>query len=163
MFPTNPQKRTRSDNMKASLIAIFVLAGLTSAFAGQRIDAATWKKVLTYDAATLLKQEGSLIGQVVGVRFNYRSGKLRHFNPRWYEAVLWQPDPNAHGGYSGVRVMIDKKDVPAFETITSDFHSGAELTVYGHVEKDADNNFVQVRLLGRKATLDAAGTATLDW
>ena len=149
--------------MKTILIAISVLVGLTSAFAGQRIDAATWKNVQTYDAATLLKQEGSLLGQVVGVRFHYRSGKLSHFKPRWYQAALWQHDPNAKNGYTGVRVMIDKKDVPAFETITSDFHSTAEVTVYGHVEKDADNNFVQVRLLGRKATLDAVGNATLDW
>ena len=149
--------------MKTILIAISVLFGLTSAFAGQRIDAATWKSVQTYDAAALLKQEGSLIGRIVGVRFHYRSRKLSHFKPRWYQAAVWQHDPTAKNGYSGVRVMIDKKDVPAFETITSDFHSTAELIVYGHVEKDADNNFIQVRLLGRKATLDAAGNATLDW
>jgi len=149
--------------MKKILIAISTLVGLTSAFAGQPIDAATWKSVQTYDAAALLKEEGSLIGRIVGVRFHYRSGKLSHFNPRWYQAALWQHDPKAKNGYSGIRVMVDKKDVPAFETITSDFHSTTEVTVYGHVEKDADNNFVQVRLLGRKVTLDSAGNAMLDW
>jgi hypothetical protein len=149
--------------MKTILIAIFALLGLTNGFAGERIDAATWKNVQTYDASALLKQEGALLGRIVGVRFHYRSGKLSHFKPRWYEASLWQHDPKAKNGYSGVRVMIDKKDVPAFETITSDFHSTAEVTVYGHVEKDADNNFVQVRLLGRKVTLDSAGNAMLDW
>ena len=149
--------------MKIILIAILTLTGLTSAFAEQRIDAATWKSVRTYDAGTLVKQEGSLIGQIVGLRFHYRSAKLTHFKPRWYQASVWQHDPNAKNGYSGVRVLIDKKDVAAFETITSDFRSTADLIAYGHVEKDADNNFVQVRLLGRKATLDATGNATLDW
>ena len=149
--------------MKTILITLFALFGLTSAIAGKVVDAATWKNVHTYDAATVLKQEGSLIGRIVGIRFHYRSGKLRHFKPSLYEGALWQHDPSAKNGYSGVRVIIVKKDVPAFETITSDFNSTAEVMVYGHVEKDADNNFIQVRLLGRKATLDAAGNATLDW
>lgn len=149
--------------MKTILITLAALFGLTSAFAGQRVDAAAWKSVQTYDAATLLKQEGSLIGRVVGIRFHYRSGKLRHFKPNWYEGALWLHDPNAKAGYSGVRVIVEKKDVPSFETITSDFHSTAEVTIYGHVQKDTDNNFIQVRLLGRKATLDAAGNAILDW
>ena len=149
--------------MKTILIAILALFGLTSAFAGQHFDAATWKNVQTYDCPTLLKQETSLLGRVVGVRFHYRSAKLRHFAPRWYEAALWQNDPNAKKGFSGVRVIVDKKDVPAFQAITSDSNSTADVTVYGHVEKDADNNFVQVRLLGRKVVLDSAGNATVDW
>jgi hypothetical protein len=149
--------------MKVLLITILAVAGLTSAFAGQRFDAATWKNVQTYDCATLLKQETSLLGRVVAVRFHYRSAKLRHFAPSWYEAALWQNDPNAKKGFSGVRVIVAKKDVPAFETITSDSNSMAEVTVYGHVEKDKDNNFVQVRLLGRKVALDSAGNATVDW
>jgi hypothetical protein len=149
--------------MKTILITISVLVGLTSAFAGQRFDAATWKNVQTYDCSTLLKQEGSLLGRIVGVRFHYRSSKLRHFAPNWYEAALWQNDPNAKKGTSGLRVVVAKKDVPAFETITFDSNSTAEVTVYGHVERDANNNFVQVRLLGRKAVVDSAGNATVDW
>ena len=149
--------------MKTILIAIAALIGLTNAFAGERVAAATWKSVQTYDTPTLLKQEASLLGRIVGVRFHYRSGKLRHFAPSWYEASLWQHDPNAKNGYSAVRVMVAKKDVPAFETITANPNSMAEVTVYGHVEKDADNNFVQVRLLGSKVTTDAAGNATIDW
>ena len=149
--------------MKTILVTLVLVSGLTSAFAGKVIDAATWKNVQTMDAASVLKQEGSLIGRVVGIRFHYRSGKLRHFKPSLYEGALWQHDPTAKSGFSGVRVIVVKKDLPAFETITSNFNSTADITVYGHVEKDADNNFIQVRLLGRKATLDAAGNATLDW
>src|SRR3954468_941027 len=148
--------------MKAILITIFAFFGLTSAFAGQHFDAATWKNVQTYDCPTLLNQESSLLGRIVAVRFHYRSGKLRHFAPNWYEAALWQNDPNAKKGFAGVRVIVGKKDVPAFETITSDSKSTAEVTVYGHVEKDKDNNFVQVRLLGRKVVVDSAGNATVD-
>jgi hypothetical protein len=149
--------------MKTILIAIAAVIGLTNAFASERVAAATWKSVRTYDTPTLLKQEASLLGKIVGVRFHYRSGKLRHFAPSWYEASLWQHDPNAKNGYSAVRVMVAKKDVPAFEAITANPNSMTEVTVYGHVEKDADNNFVQVRLLGGKVTTDTAGNATIDW
>jgi len=149
--------------MKTILITIFTLICLTSAWAGQRIDAAAWKNVQTYDVATLLNQEASLIGRIVAVRFHYRSEKLRHLQPNWYEASIWQHDPKAKGGYSAQRVMVAKKDVPAFQTIASDFHSMSNLTVYGRVEKDPDNNQTHLRLLGRKVETDPAGNATIDW
>jgi hypothetical protein len=149
--------------MKTILIAISTLICLTSAWAGQRIDAAAWKNVQTYDVGTLLNQEASLIGRIVAVRFHYRSDKLRHLQPNWYEASIWQHDPKAKGGYSAQRVMVAKKDVPAFQTIPSDFKSMSELTVYGRVEKDPDNNQTHLRLLGRKVETDAAGNATIDW
>src|SRR3954452_22180878 len=105
--------------MKTILTAIFGVIGLTTALAGQQFDAATWKNVQTYDVPTLLKQEASLLGKFVAVRFHYRSDKLRHLHPSWYEAAIWQHDPNAKKGYSALRVMVAKKDVPAFQTITS--------------------------------------------
>jgi hypothetical protein len=149
--------------MKTILITIFTLICLTSAWAGQRIDAAAWKNVQTYDVATLLNQEASLIGRIVAVRFHYRSEKLRHLQPNWYEASIWQHDPKAKGGYSAQRVMVAKKDVPAFQTIPADFKSMSNLTVYGRVEKDPDNNQTHLRLLGRKVETDPAGNATIDW
>ena len=149
--------------MKTILTAIFAVIGLTTAVAGQQFDAATWKSVQTYDVPTLLKQEASLINRVVAVRFHYRSAKLRHLKPSWYEASIWQHDPKAKKGYSALRVWVAKKDVPAFESITSDFNSITETTVYARVEKDPDNNLAQLRLLGRKVSLDAAGNATVDW
>ncbi|HEX8898945.1 MAG TPA: hypothetical protein VF751_09625 [Chthoniobacterales bacterium] len=149
--------------MKTILAAIFMLIGLTNGLASQRFDTTAWKNVQTYDVPTLLKQEASLVGKIVAVRFHYRSEKLRHLQPNWYEASLWQHDPNAKNGYSALRVMVAKKDVPDFKTITSDFNAMTELTVYGRVEKDADNNLAHLRLLGRKVTKDAAGNATVDW
>src|SRR2546421_2583150 len=88
-FPAN---RRPTDNMKTILITIWASIGLTTAFAGQRFDAATWKNVQTYDVPTFLKQEASLIGKIVAVRFHYRSDKLRPFQPNWYDASIWQPD-----------------------------------------------------------------------
>jgi hypothetical protein len=149
--------------MKKILITITALTLATSALAGQRFEAATWRNVQTYDVPTLLKQEASLIGKIVAVRFHYRSAKLRHLASTWYEASIWQHDPKAKGGYSAQRVMVAKADVPAFESITSDFKSIADLTVYGRVEKDPDNNQTHLRLIGRKVTVDAAGNATVDW
>jgi hypothetical protein len=149
--------------MKALLITISALFCLSTAFAGQRFDAATWRNVQTYDVPTLLKQEGSLIGRIVAVRFHYRSEKLRHLQPNWYEASIWQHDPKAKSGFSALRVMVAKRDVPAFQTITSDFNSMTDVTVYGRIEKDPDNNQTQLRLIGRKVAFDAAGNATVDW
>jgi len=149
--------------MKTILIAICALLCLGNARAGQRFDAAAWKNVQTYDVATLLKQESSLIGRIVAVRFHYRSEKLRHLQPNWYEASLWQHDPKAKNGYSALRVFVAKPDVPAFQTITSDFNAMTELTVYGRIEKHPDYNQVYLRLLGRKVATDAAGNATIDW
>lgn len=149
--------------MKTILTVIIALALETTAVAGQRIAAAAWRNVQTYDVPTLFSQAPSLIGRIVAVHFHYRSEKLHHLQPNWSEGSIWQHDPKAKGGYSTVRVMIAKKDVPAFETIPSDFHSMTELTVYGRVEKDPDNNLTHLRLLGRKVTTDAAGNATVDW
>ena len=149
--------------MKTFLVAVFALIALANTFAGQRIDAATWKTVQTYDVPTLLKQEASLLGKVVAVRFHYRSDKLRHLRPSWYEAAIWQHDPNAKKGYSALRVMVTKNDVPAFQTITSNSNSMTEVTIYARVEKDPDNNLAHLRVLGRKVTTDDAGNATIDW
>jgi hypothetical protein len=135
----------------------------TSALAGQRFDAATWRNVQTYDVPTLLKQEASLVGKIVAVRFHYRSEKLRHLQPNWYEASIWQHDPKAKNGYSALRVMVEKKDVPDFKTITSDFNSMTEVKVYGRIAADPENNLTHVRLLGLKVTTDASGNATVSW
>jgi hypothetical protein len=149
--------------MKIILTTIAILICLSSAMAGRRFDAAAWRDVQTYDVPALLKQEASLIGKVVAVRFHYRSAKLRHLVPSWYEASIWQHDPKAKSGFSGQRVMVAKADVPAFESITSDFNSMTDLTVYGLIEKDPDNNQTHLRLIGRKVALDSPGNATVDW
>jgi hypothetical protein len=149
--------------MRTILAFILSLAFTAGTFAGQRFDAAQWRGVQTYDVPALVQQQGSLLGKIVAVRFNYRSEKLRGMRPGWNESSLWQRDPKAKKGFSAVRVMVAKKDIPAFQSITSDFQSPAELSVYGRVERDPENNFVYLRLLGRKVAIDPSGNATVDW
>lgn len=149
--------------MKTILSTATAVILAATAFAGQRFDAVTWRNVQTYDVPTLLKQAPALIGRTVAVRFHYRSEKLRHLQPNWYEASIWQHDPKAKNGYSALRVLVAKKDVPVFQTITSDFHSMTDQTLYARVGKDPDNNLTHLRLLGRQVTTDDAGNATVDW
>ena len=159
----NRRIRLRPNYVKTVLIAVAAVICLTHAWASHRFEAAAWKNVQTYDVPTLLKQEGSLVNRILAVRFHYRSEKLRHLQPNWYEASIWQHDPNAKKGYSALRVMVAKKDVPAFQTITSNFQSMTETTIYARVEKDAENNQAYLRVLGRKVALDSSGNATVDW
>lgn len=76
---------------------------------------------------------------------------------------IWQRTPAEKKAFAFLRVLVAEKDVPAFETITTDFRSPNDLLVYGRVLKDADAHYLFIRLLGRKATLDSAGNAILDW
>lgn len=155
--------RTFPDTMKTSLIVICAVVGLTTACAAERIPAPAWKKVDSYDVPALLKQETTLVGKIVAVRFHYRSEKLRHLQPNWYEASIWRHDPTAKNGYSALRVMVAKNDVPDFKTITSDFNSMRDVSLYARVERDPENNLVYLRLLGRNVTLDSAGNASVGW
>ena len=59
--------------------------------------------------------------------------------------------------------MVAKKDLPAFKSIPTEFQSPDEFVVYGMVERDTSANFLFIRLLGRKAAVDPAGNATIDW
>jgi hypothetical protein len=149
--------------MKKILGPIAVLILIGSAFAGQRFDAASLRNVQTYDVPTLVSQEGALVGRIVAVRFHYRSEKLRHLQPSWYEASIWQHDPKAKNGFCAARVMVAKQDGPAFNAMTSNFNSMTNLTLYGRIEKDPDNNSTYLRVLGRKVATDASGNASVDW
>ena len=150
--------------MKTILIAVFVaLTSFTNPLAAERFAAAAVKNIQTYDVPTLLEQESSLLGQIVAVRFQYRSARLRHLRPRWYEASIWHHESKLKKGRTALRVMVDKKDVPAFQTITSDAQSTAEVTLYALVQKDLDYDLVHLRILGRKITTDDAGNAVIDW
>lgn len=149
--------------MKIILCFVLVCLGATSAFSAERLDAAAWRNVQTYDVATLKNIEEMRIQKVVGVHFHYRGKKLRHIKPNWYEASIWQRTPAEKKAFAFLRVLVAKKDVPAFETITTDFRSPNDLLVYGRVLKDADAHYLFIHLLGRKATLDPAGNAILDW
>jgi hypothetical protein len=154
-----------NESMKKTLCLAVILgfAGAMSAFCGQQFDAAAWRGVQTYDVAALKKIESSLVGKVVGVRINYRADRISHQKPNWSEGSVWQYRPGEKDKFAFLRVMVAKKDLPAFKSIPTDFKSAAEIVVYGEVGRETDANFLFVRLLGRKVTLDATGNATVDW
>jgi hypothetical protein len=100
--------------------------------------------------------------QLVGVKCNFRGKDIRHMKPNWYQSSLWQPIPGKSGKFGYVPVMVAKADLDAFKSIPTD-SSGAEITLYGHVEYDIGPNYRFVRLIGRNVQTDAAGNATVTW
>src|SRR5687767_8172021 len=126
---------------------------LTLAFATSTLGApapapeGTPPNLPTFDVPAFLERQGTLLNRTVAVRFHYRSEKIRHLLPNWYQASLWQRDAKAKRGYSFVRVMVAKKDLAAFKSIPSDFQSATELTAYGRVERDPEANFIYLRVM----------------
>lgn len=149
---------------KILTLAVFLgLADAMSAFAEQQVNAAAWRGVQTYELRALQKVESSQVGKIVGVRINYRHERIRHPRPSWYEGSIWSYRPAEKEKFSFLRVMVAKKDLPAFKSIPTDFNSPGEIVVYGQVQRDTEAGFLFIRLLGRKATVDPAGNATIDW
>lgn len=146
-----------------SITLILVVGLIAKSFCAETFDANAWRSMRTYEVVALTKIVDLQIGKIVGVRCEFRSESLRHIKPNWYEAALWQHNSEARTGFSYIRVFVAKKDLSAFESMPSDFKSTASLIVYGQVQKDVDANYVFVRLIGRKVTLDSARNATVSW
>jgi hypothetical protein len=137
--------------MKPILTFILALAFAAGTFAAQSPPPeGTPRDLPTFDVPAFLQQQGTLLHRTVAIRFHYRSEKIRHLLPNWYQAALWQRDPKAKSGFSFVRVMVAKKDLTAFKTIPSDFQSAVELTAYGRVEREPEANYIYLRILGGK-------------
>lgn len=145
------------------LFVSFLLLSALSVFAGPRFDAQTWQTVQEFSPPELEKNLDAHVRQLIGIKFNFRGKDIRHLKPNWYQGSVWAPNPQKSGKFSSVRVMIAKKDVPAFNAITTDSTSTTPLTGYGHVARDSDSNFFFVRLIGCKTTTDGAGNVTVDW
>ena len=151
--------------MKRTFPCVTILViGAMNAFAGVRYDANTWRGVQTNDARTLSKDLASHTRQLVAVKFNFRGKDIRHLKPSWYQGSIWQTDPDKKGKFADVRVMVAKADLAAFKSLPTEAASFApELVLYGRVERDAEVNFLFIRLVGRNATVDATGNATVSW
>src|SRR3954465_5131335 len=87
-----------------------------SAFAQSRVEAKNWKQLQTYDVRTLAPSLDAHNRELVAVKFNFRGKNMSHLKPNWYESSIWQPDPNARKHFADVRVMVAKKDLPAFKS-----------------------------------------------
>ncbi len=139
-----------------------VWVGFMSALAADRgTPVKNWNHVQTYDLVALQKDIAPQQNKVVGVRCNFRGKDFHHMKPNWYESSIWQKKPDGNG-FADLRVMIAKKDLDAFKSIKTD-SGGEDFVLYGRVEHDMENNFFYLRVLGRNATADAKGNATVVW
>ena len=144
------------------LVAILVGNGSIMSGATVRYDAKIWHAVQTYDLGALSKNLDAHMRELVAVKCNFRGKDLHHMKPNWYESSIWQNIPGERGKFAHVSVMVAKPDLAAFKSIATD-SSGAEITLYGRVERDVQANFTFLRLVGRNATTDSAGNATVTW
>jgi hypothetical protein len=149
--------------MKISIVLLLTFLGAISAVRAEQFEAAKWRDVRTYDIPALQKIQGTQIGKIVGVRIHYRSDRISGRRPSWFESSIWSRTPGEKQKFSFLRVMVAKKDLPSFKAIPTNFQSPAEIVVYGQVQREPDANFLFIRLLGRNATVDLAGKATVDW
>jgi hypothetical protein len=146
----------------ASLLAILITNDPVMFGAAVRYDAKTWRKVQTYDVVTLSKNLDAHMRELVAVKCNFRGKDIHHMKPNWYESSIWQNIPGERGEFAHVSVMVAKPDLAAFKSIPTD-SSGAEITLYGRVEYDGPSKFRLLRLVGRNATTNSAGNASVTW
>jgi len=144
------------------LVATLIATGSILFGAEVRYEAKVWRAVQTYDLATLSKNLDEHMRELVAVKCNFRGKDIHHMKPNWYESSIWQNIPGEHGKFAHVSVMVAKPDLAAFKSIPTD-SSGAEITLYGRVERDTQANFTFLRLVGRNASTDSAGNATVSW
>src|ERR1700752_1583175 len=100
-----------------SLVVMACLFSNPPAFSAEGTQVKNWNNVQTYDIAALQKDLAAQRGKVVGVRCTFRGKEIRHMKPNWYESSIWQKDPSG-SKFVDVRVMVAKKDLPAFKSIT---------------------------------------------
>ena len=130
--------------------------------AAVRYDAKLWSAVQTYDLVALSKNLDAHMRELVAVKCNFRGKDIHHTKSNWYESSIWQPVAGQSGKFEHVPVMVAKPDLNAFKSIPTDSR-GTEITLYGRVEYDVGSKFKFLRLVGRNATVDSGGNATVTW
>jgi hypothetical protein len=142
--------------------AVVIFFGARVACCSEKLDAITWHGLQTYDVSALKKIAELQVGKIVGVRCHFRSKRIQHVKPSWYEATLWGHNPqNRRTPFSYIRVKVARKDLPAFESLPSDFKSDPPMTIYGEVQKDDESAFV--RLIGRRVNRGPDRSVTISW
>ena len=144
----------------ASILLILLACSVVTA-ADKGTPVKNWNNVQTYELATLQKDIAPQQNKVVGVRCNFRGKDFHHMKPNWYESSIWQKKPDGKG-FADLRVMIAKKDLNSFKSIKTD-PGGEDFVLYGRIERDIENNFFYLRVLGRTANTDAKGNASIVW
>jgi hypothetical protein len=146
--------------------AFFISLGVaivTANFAfAETVDALQWHGVQHYDVAALKKVADLQVGKVVGIRCQYRSKRMQRIRASWYEANLWQYNPQDHRKPAEhIRVKFARKDLPAFESLPTDYSGRPATIIYGEVQKDNQSTFV--RLIGTKVARDSGRNAIVNW
>lgn len=130
----------------------------------ERFDAAAWSKVQVVEISSLQKLDRLPVGQVIGIKFNYRHQRIRHLKPNWYQGSLWSNAPVGKKKFLFVQVMVPKAALAAFKALPTDFQSAEEHVAYGQLQQDAEaNKFRFIRLFGTKVAKDATGIVTVSW
>lgn len=127
-----------------------------------RYEAKVWRAVQTYDLVAVAKDLDGHMRELIGVKCNSRGKEIHHMKSNWYQGSISQPVPGQSGKFETIPVMVAKPDLKAFKSLPTD-SSGAEIVIYGRVEYDVGSKFRFLRLVGRTATLDSAGNATVTW
>jgi hypothetical protein len=128
----------------------------------ETVDALRWHGVQHYDVAALKEIADLQVGKVVGIRCQYRSKRMERIRASWYEANLWQYNPQDHRKPAQyIRVKVARKDLPAFESLPTDYNSRPATIIYGEVQKDDQSTFV--RLIGTKVARDSGRNAIVTW
>lgn len=151
--------------MKAGLLftagLLCVVTGVCAAEKALQHPAKIWQAVQTYDLITS-KNLDAHTRELLAVKCSFRGKDIHHMRPNWYESSIWQPIPGQSGKFAHVSVMVARPDLEKFKAIPTD-SSGSQVTLYGRVEYDIGSNFRFLRLLGRNATTDSSGNATITW
>ena len=151
--------------MVKRISALVIVIGVLSAHiacGAEKLEAIAWHSLQSYDVLALQKIAELQVGKIVGVRCHFRSKRIKHVKPSWYEASLWQHNSqNRRTPFSHIRVKVARKDLPAFETLPSDFRSDPPITIYGEVQKDEESAFV--RLIGRRVNRAPDRGAIISW
>src|SRR3954462_8850918 len=149
--------------MKKIVTAFVIISSAASLFGAPRFNAKTWGMLKKCDVRALSGNFESHVGELVQIQFNFRGKDIHHAKPGWYEASIWQPEPDSRKHFANVRVMVSKKDLKTFKAITEDPSSQEPMTVYGKVSRESEAHWFFVQLFGRNATTDSAGNVTVDW
>src|SRR4051812_6588208 len=146
-------------------IASAACAGEVRMFPGARFDAKTWFSMQKFDVRALSRNQALVghVGQLVEIRFQFRSKDVRHLKPNWFQSALWQKSSEDRRGFVSVPVMVAKGDADAFKAFTADPRATSDLKVFGLVLHDLETNYTFVKLLGTTMFVDADGAVNVSW
>lgn len=147
------------------LVLISLFAAFSVAQAEERINAATWRKVKTYDMAQLKNANSLPMRRIVGIRFNYRHPAVRHLKPNWYHGTIWSVGSSTavKAELDYIDVLVSKADLEGFKRLPTNPDSSAPQVVYGQILRDHSAGFTFMRLLGTRVRKDGRGGALIGW